>query len=67
MKRFDGDSFGSNCPDNWEEIADFLNDILESETKDDMDEMDIKNLAEDIWERYCSGLLNDAPEAIFES
>ena len=55
MKRFDGESFGSNCPDNWEEIVDYLNDILESGS-DDMEE---------IWEQYCSGSLAGAPEAIF--
>ena len=56
MKRFDGDSFGSNCPDNWEEIIDYLNDILESRSEDDMEE---------IWEQYCSGSLEGAPEAVF--
>ena len=57
MKKFTGDSFGSNCPDNWEEIVDFLNSILESGPEGDMEE---------IWEQYCSGSLEGAPEAIFQ-
>ena len=65
MKRiFDGDSFWSNCPQNWEEIADFLNDVLEERSNEDMDDRDLKNLMEEIWEEYCSGRLDGAPEAI---
>lgn len=55
MKKFDGDSFGSRCPENWEEIVDFLNSKLE-----DGDDM------EQIWEDYCSGRYPDAPEAQME-
>lgn len=56
MKRFDADSFGSMCPENWEEIADYLNNKLEA--GEDPDE---------IWETYCRGGYQDAPEAIMES
>lgn len=60
MKHFDGDSFGSDCPENWEEIVDYLNDRLDYEV-----EILIKEKAEEIWENYCSGRYADAPEAIF--
>ena len=62
--RFDGDSFGSNCPDNWQEIVDYLNDVLGSRSEG-MDEREIKETMEEIWEQYCSGSLEGAPEAIF--
>ena len=55
MKKFDVDSFGNRCPENWEEIVDFLNSKLE-----DGDDM------EQIWEDYCSGRYPDAPEAQME-
>ncbi len=58
MMKFDGESFGSNCPSNWEEIVDYLNDKIE----DGMDKDDL----EDIWEAYCNGQYADAPEAEFE-
>ena len=53
---FTVDSFGSRCPENWEEIINYLNEKLE-ETDED---------PEDIWERYCSGKYPDAPEPIIE-
>lgn len=52
---FNVDSFGSRCPENWEEIVDYLNSLLDEE--DDM---------EQIWETYCSGGYPDAPEAILD-
>ena len=56
MRKFDVDSFGSMCPENWEEIIDYLNDKLTGdEDKDDM---------ENIWETYCNGGYPDAPEAV---
>ena len=51
---FNADSFGSNCPKNWEEIADYLNSKLGSGED-----------PEEIWEAYCNGYYADAPEAIF--
>ena len=57
--RFTEDSFGSECPDNWEEVADYLNskiaerfDELEKENADD-DEYRYE--ADAIWENYCNG------------
>lgn len=52
------DSFGSECPANWEEIADFLNAIiLERGIEDDHDAVN------DLWEEYCNGDIKGAPEA----
>lgn len=53
------ESFGSNCPKNWEEIADFLNEIIEEK------EDDSKKNVEEIWEDYCAGRIENAPEAVF--
>ena len=53
------DSFGSYCPENWEEIADFLNAIIDergiSEDHDAVNEL---------WEAYCNGELEGAPAAL---
>lgn len=52
------DSFGSEVPSNWEEIAAFLNSIT-----------DERGIAEDhdacneLWEAYWNGELDGAPEA----
>ena len=57
MKEFTVESFGSNCPSNWEEICDYLNEKIE----DGMDNDDM----EEIWDAYCMGMYTDAPEAEF--
>ena len=62
----DEDSFGSNCPKNWEEIADFLNEIIESRADGDYDVDDMNALSDEVWEQYCNGELKDAPEEIME-
>ena len=52
---FTVDSFGSDCPQNWQEIVDFLNTkITEEMDRDDL---------EKIWSNYCGGKYTDAPEA----
>ena len=70
------DSFGSMCPQNWEEIARFLNRLID-ETLEQMGEeafapgyddtglsMEGHEALDDIWERYCAGEIDGAPEAI---
>lgn len=54
---FTVESFGANCPENWEEICDYLNEKIEDDT--DSDDMEV------IWETYCNGGYADAPEAEF--
>ena len=52
------DSFGSECPSNWEEIADFLNALIEERgIENDPEELD------QLWEDYCNGDIPGAPEA----
>ncbi len=52
------DSFGSECPENWEEIADFLNALIEERgIENDPDELNR------LWEDYCNGDIPGAPEA----
>ena len=60
------DSFGANCPQNWEEIADFLNEIIEEKIEtDNLNDRDALDFSEELWEQYCMGNIKDAPEAIF--
>lgn len=48
-----GESFWDRCPDNWEEIADFLNEkIAEGEDPDD------------VWKRYCAEQYPDCPKEV---
>lgn len=61
------DSFGDTCPSNWEEIADYLNAIIEA--KEDLFEdgeltRDGRDFIEQLWEQYCSGDLPDAPKPV---
>ena len=52
------DSFGSMLPENWEEIADFLNNLIEERgIENDPDEL------AQLWEDYCNGDIPGAPEA----
>ena len=66
------DSFGADCPENWEEIADFLNDMIDAalEATDGVfdpahDEIGLSpeghDVVNDIWERYCAGQIDGAP------
>lgn len=60
------DSFGPNCPQNWEEIADFLNDIIEEKIEsDNLSRRDAIDFSEELWEDYCNGKIENAPEAVF--
>ena len=52
------DSFGDTCPANWEEIADYLNALID-EIPDDEDKRD---KVDALWEVFCSGDLPDAPK-----
>ena len=73
------DSFGSNCPENWEEIADYLNAKIASELEDLGDDAycpgycdnglsaDGNEVLSEIWEAYCSGEFTDCPEAVFDA
>ena len=67
--RITGDSFGSDIPENWEEIADFLNEVIEkaweeSGLTEDYNGYDwFHDTVEEIWDKYCSGMLPDAPKA----
>jgi len=52
------DSFGDTIPANWEEIADFLNNIIrERHIEEDHD------ACNELWEDYCNGDIPGAPIA----
>lgn len=70
------DTFGSDCPTNWEEIADFLNALIDSTLDQTPGAYDLgyddsglsadgHDIVDSIWERYCSGDMPDAPAAVF--
>lgn len=70
------DSFGSDCPTNWEEIADFLNSLIDralDQTPGAYDpgyddtglSADGHEIVNDIWDRFCSRNIPDAPKCIF--
>lgn len=67
---FNMESFGAMCPENWKEIAEYLNDKLESTAGDLLHDescnvkMLLKEEAESIWDKYCSGGFLDAPKPI---
>ena len=52
------ESFGSEVPANWEEIANFLNAII-----DDRGIVEDHAAVNDLWEEYWNGDLLNAPEA----
>ena len=71
------DSFGDDLPNNWEEIAAFLNGIIEQtleHTEGAFDNgyddtglsFDGHEIVNRIWENYCNGLLKNAPTPIFD-
>ena len=70
------DSFGDSCPKNWEEIADFLNAIIERyraeasylDEYDDLivDEDALRRDCDRLWEAYCAGDVIDAPKPIWD-
>ena len=57
---FTAESFGSDCPVNWEEIVAFLNNYCEDHEIDceDREETDA------VWEAYFRGELPGAPKYI---
>ena len=62
------DSFGQDCPENWEEIADYLNSIIDERlTPDEYGNItdDDYNIVCKIWEDYCNGDMPEAPKPIF--
>jgi len=59
---FTVDSFGAECPINWEEIAEALNRIADREVAEVDNEVYAKEIVEGIWEAYCMGNLPGVPE-----
>jgi len=64
------DSFGQECPKNWDDIAAYLNEKIDSlpEYDDDRDMKDaVENIWSEYWNAYHSGELPDgAPVPIVE-
>ena len=76
MYHYNMESFGSNCPDNWQEICTYLNSKLDSVLSMDPDNFDSSNpdgLSDDgreivakIWNEYCMEQYHDAPVPVFD-
>lgn len=70
------DSFGTNCPTNWEEIADYLNQIIETYITETttmdadgiemVDDDELRERVNALWESYCAGELEGAPVPEFD-
>lgn len=68
------DSFGDNLPDNWREIAEYLNDKIIDVIDKYCDDGDMywatepeelitmEHEIERVWDDYCMGRLHDAPK-----
>lgn len=68
---YDMDSFGQDCPSNWEEIANYLNaqiDAMPNITDPDTGDLTTEGREQiaTLWERYCDGELPDAPAPVFD-
>lgn len=56
------ESFGSDCPKNWEEIAEYINDSIRYRLEsDDFNECDLSTIADSFWEAFWQGEFADAP------
>lgn len=55
---FTAESFGTDCPANWEEICNFLNNLAA-----DRGITDDHNAENDLWEEYWNGGIPGAPES----
>ncbi len=53
------DSFGSECPLNWEAIADALNEII-----DERGILEDDEACNELWEAFCRGKLENVPEPV---
>ena len=65
MNHITMDSFGSFCPKNWEEIAAYLNDKIDTITDKYGEDAEYDHECVDeirqVWEDYCNGNFPDAP------
>lgn len=52
MKQYiNAESFGAECPENWEEIAEEINTIINKQAGDDADQETVN----EIWDKYFAG------------
>ena len=65
--------FSVNPPENWKEIAEFLNDMIRALAADvneielDYDqEVELRHLVQRVWDDYWDGEIDDAPEPVYE-
>ena len=65
---FTVESFGADCPANWREICEYLNEELASRIEalgiDENDEREVREVADGLWEEYSGGDLEEAPDPI---
>lgn len=59
------DSFGQDCPMNWEDIAAALNAEIDKLPYNG-DKNAFADAVADLWERYCAGELEGMPKPVFE-
>lgn len=55
------ESFGAECPMNWQEIANFLNDKIDELVEETDSEYELQYRLRRLWDDYCDGKINGAP------
>lgn len=62
------DSFGSDCPSNWEELADYMNGVaamrlerLRNERQGELNPREESDIYDEVWEDFFDGEFADAP------
>ena len=58
------DSFGSDLPENWEEIASFLNPLYAEIAETESDPRERREKFDALWESYWRGEIPGAPKAV---
>ena len=69
IEHITADSFGDNCPNNWEEIAAYLNKIMDDTADklgEDAQDWELHDLSNDLWEKFCAGEIEGCPEPEFD-
>ena len=64
--RITAESFGDTIPQNWEEIAAYLNARIDEMDLDSLPEREQRDAVDALWESYWAGELPEAPAAVTE-
>lgn len=57
--RITADSFGADIPENWEQIAEYLNRRIDEMELDSLPERERHDAVNELWEEFWSGAIRD--------